>query len=313
MGPRPSKDQDIRILFRNQLEKGKKPNTIKNNNIRMVTTVDREERNIAEQKNTSITTLDECNKKFTTEGDEERSGREDIRTYFRKKITTENNDTYSGREEHINKNSKVTTELDDIRSKGEEEIAKVTSVDKTGNIVTTESGEEQVTTEVGGEQRRVGDDNNYDSLVTTERSEVHSNMNSRNVTTENGDQINSVGVPVPESKKIQRIITLKPPTDKDIQSIKKKIKKKRKFEDEQSVPKIDKIFLSVDQDGLSKNPLKITKPRENIVQRCTDSTVDQCSTDVQRYDVTKTGQSSAGRVTWEISENFKPDLAQLNQ
>ena len=107
---------------------------------------------------------------------------------------------------------------------------------------------------------------------------------------------------------------LKPPTNTDNPDLKRKNNKnknkttnnktnnrKRKFEDDHSTPKINTMFLSVDQGRLSDNPPK--------VQRCTDSTAGQRSTHVQRNDAIKPGPSGAGRITCQISDHAKPDLA----
>ena len=104
---------------------------------------------------------------------------------------------------------------------------------------------------------------------------------------------------------------LKPPTAKDNPK-QKKINRKRKFEDEQSLIKINKKFLSVDKGRLSNNPQKITKPSDSEMERCTDSKVGRHSTHVQGDDVSKPGPSSAGQVTLEISNHVKPDLAESN-
>ena len=105
------------------------------------------------------------------------------------------------------------------------------------------------------------------------------------------------------------MIVLKPPTTTDNPKPKKVNNKKRKFEDDESVQRINKIFLSVDPDRLSNYPLKITKPRDTVSEKCTDSSVSRHSTPVQREDASQPGPSSAGRVTCEISNNVKPDLA----
>ena len=97
---------------------------------------------------------------------------------------------------------------------------------------------------------------------------------------------------------------LKPPTIRDNPKLKRKNNRKRKFEDEQSLPKINKMFLSVDSERLSDNPLRI--------QRCTDSTPGQHSTHVQRDDAIKPGLSGDGKVTCQISDHVKPDLANSN-
>ena len=65
------------------------------------------------------------------------------------------------------------------------------------------------------------------------------------------------------------------------------------------------MFMSVDQERLSDNPLK--------VQRCTDSTADQRCTGVQRDAAIKPGPSGAGRITCQISDHKKPDLASSNK
>ena len=70
------------------------------------------------------------------------------------------------------------------------------------------------------------------------------------------------------------------------------------------------LFLSVDPEGLSNYPKKITKPRvPEMVEKYTDSTVGRHSTPVQGDDVSQSDPSSAGKVTCEISDNVKPDLA----
>ena len=106
---------------------------------------------------------------------------------------------------------------------------------------------------------------------------------------------------------------LKPPTNTDDPKLKRKNNKKnnttnnntnnrkRKFIDDKSTPKINKMFLSVDKESLSDSPLN--------VQRCTDSLAGEQSTDVQRGDAIKPSQSGAGGITCQISDHAKPDLA----
>ena len=100
---------------------------------------------------------------------------------------------------------------------------------------------------------------------------------------------------------------LKPPTNQDNPKPKKNTKK-RKFEDDQSTPKINKIFLSVDPEKMSKKS-KITKPRKDGTIRCTDSTTGQHSKPVGRDDAISPDPDGAGRVTCEISDHVGPDLA----
>ena len=69
------------------------------------------------------------------------------------------------------------------------------------------------------------------------------------------------------------------------------------------------MFLSVDPGRLSNNTLKITKPHDTVIKRCTDSTVGQHSTHVQGDDAIKPGPSGAGKVTCQISDHVEPDLA----
>ena len=67
----------------------------------------------------------------------------------------------------------------------------------------------------------------------------------------------------------------------------------------------------MDPGRMSNYPLKITKPRDPELRSCTDSTVGRHSTRVQGDDASEPGPSGTGRVTLEISENVKPDLAIL--
>ena len=69
------------------------------------------------------------------------------------------------------------------------------------------------------------------------------------------------------------------------------------------------MFLSVDPGRLSNNPLKITKPRDTVMQQYTDSIAGQHSTSLQGDDAIKPGPSGAGKVTCQISDHVEPDLA----
>ena len=106
-----------------------------------------------------------------------------------------------------------------------------------------------------------------------------------------------------------QIVKLKPPTIQDNPKPKKQ-NKKRKFEDDKSTPKINKIFLSVEPKRMSNNPLKITQPRQEVTtESYTDSTVGRPSKPVVSDDVINHCPDGAREVTCRIRSHVEPDLA----
>ena len=219
-------------------------------------------------------------------------------------------------------NSTVTTELGDNQHNREGSNAKVKSETANNTEVTTEQRDEQsngweennstVTTELGDNQH------NYRIEVTTEhRGEkpIKEEAKHDRITTVENQRVikeDNEEVSVPKNNNKLKIMKLKPPTYTDDPNLKRKNNKnnttnnktnnrKRKFIDDQSTPKINTKFLSVDKERLSDSPLN--------VQRCTDSLAGKQSTGVQRGDAIKPSPSGAGRITCQISDHAKPDLA----
>ena len=311
-------------------------------NIGKVTTVNGDEQNKGGRSDSKITTVGGKNEKITIESNKVYTGREDIRKYFKIKIiqeqeavttvTAKPGDALNKREDIDakvtsvdNTEKEVTTETGEERQITEQEYPKITTGGDIIARMNTEDGDEQcgreenihniekVTTERGDTPSKGGNDDakvnsvdNTATQVTTERGDERpvNEIEDPKITTEQGDEY-----AVPQSSKKKKMIVLKPPTTDDNPK-QKKINKKRKFDDEHSVQRINRIFLSVDPVRLSNNPLIITEPRDPEMEKCTDSTVGHHSTPVRRDDdVSQSDPSSAGIITCEISSNVKPDLA----